>query len=235
LERRWDQALQRVRAIENQIALHTRGQGMVVAPTREELEQLASKLQMVWESPDVEMRVKKRIVRTVIKEIVVDVDSAAGEVIVVIHWNGGVHTEVRLPRRRRGQNSSQVSKEVIDTVRDLSLLCSDKMIAAFLNRNGLLTGRGNRWTRDHVTALRSYHQIPCHSADAQAAEGWMNLTQAARVLNVNPRTLRLAMEHATKSKRAIRCPTAPGSSIGAHYKPLPPRTSFSAVNGRSRY
>src|SRR5262249_30009559 len=157
---------QRVQTIENQIALHMHGQGMIVAPAREELEQLASKLQMVWESPDVEMRVKKRIVRTLIKEIVVDVDSAAGEVIVVIHWNGGVHTEVRLPRRRRGQNSSQVSKEVIDTVRDLSLICSGKIIAAFLNRNGLSTGRGNRWTRDHVAALRSYHQIPRHSADA---------------------------------------------------------------------
>jgi hypothetical protein len=141
---------------------------------------------MVWESPEVEMRLKKRIVRTLIKEIVVDVDSAAGEVIVVIHWNGGVHTEVRLPRRR--------SKEVIDTVRDLALICSDKTIAAFLNRNGLLTGRGNRWTRDHVAALRSYHQIPRHSADAQAAAGWMNLTQAARVLNIDPRTLRLAVE-----------------------------------------
>ena len=116
-----------------------------MAPTRGELEQLASKLQMVWESPDVEMRVKKRIVRTLIKEIVVDVDSTAGEVIVVIHWNGGVHTEIRLPRRRRGQNSGQVSKEVIDTVRDLSLICSDKIIAAFLDRNGLLTGRGNPW------------------------------------------------------------------------------------------
>jgi hypothetical protein len=115
-------------------------------------------------------------------------------VIVVIHWNGGVHTEVQLPRRRRGQNNSQVSKEVIDTVRDLSLICSDKIIATILNRNGLLAGRGNRWTRDHVTALCSYHQIPRHSADAQAAEGWMNLTQAAHVLNINARTLRLAVE-----------------------------------------
>src|SRR5262249_47996375 len=86
------------------------------------------------------------------------------------------------------------SKEVIGTVRDLSLICSDKIIAAFLNHNGLSTGRGNRWTRDHVATLRSYHQIPRHSADAQAAEGWMNLTQAARVLNINPRTLRLAVE-----------------------------------------
>jgi Recombinase zinc beta ribbon domain len=157
LERRWDQASQRVQTIEIQIALHMYGQGIVVTPTQEKLEQLASKLQMVWESPGVEMRVMKRIVRTLVKESVVEVDSAAGEVIVVIHWSGGMHTEVRLPRRRRGQNSSQVSKEVIDAVRDLSLICSDKTIAAFLSRNGLLTGRGSRWTRDHVTALRGYH------------------------------------------------------------------------------
>jgi hypothetical protein len=58
LERRWDQALQRVQTIENQFARHMRGQEVVVAPTREELEQLASKLQTVWEGPDVEMRLK---------------------------------------------------------------------------------------------------------------------------------------------------------------------------------
>jgi hypothetical protein len=40
----------------------------------------------------------------------------AGEVILVIHWKGGVHTELRLPRRRRGQNSAQTSKAIIDTV-----------------------------------------------------------------------------------------------------------------------
>jgi hypothetical protein len=97
----------------------------------------------------------------------------------------------------------QVSKEVSDTVRALSLICSHKIIAAFLNRNGLLTGRGNRWTRDHVTALRSYHQIPRYSVDAQAAEGWMNLTQAARVQNINPRTLRLAVERGQIEARVI--------------------------------
>jgi hypothetical protein len=46
------------------------------------------------------MRLKKRIVRTLIEEIIVDVDSTAGEVIVIIHWKGEVHTELRLPRRR---------------------------------------------------------------------------------------------------------------------------------------
>ena len=181
LERRWNQALQRVHAIENQVAERMHDQSAVMAPPRQELEELANKLQTIWESPDVDMRLKKRIVRTLIKEIIVDVDNDACEVIVVIHWNGGVHTEVRLPRRRRGQNSSQAPKEVIEAVRELSHICSDKTIASVLNRNGLVTGRGNRWTREHVTALRTYHQVPCYSADVQGAEGWANLTQAAHM------------------------------------------------------
>src|SRR5215467_8868798 len=194
LERRWNQALQRVHAIERQVAERMHDQSAVMAPPRQELEELANKLQTIWESPDVDMRLKKRIVRTLIKEIIVDVDNDACEVIVVIHWNGGVHTEVRLPRRRRGQNSSQAPKEVIEAVRELSHICSDKTIASVLNRNGLVTGRGNRWTREHVTALRTYHQIPCHSADVQGAAGWVNLTQAAHILNLSPKTLRLAVE-----------------------------------------
>jgi hypothetical protein len=41
------------------------------------------------------MRLKTRIVRTLIKEIVVDVDSAASEVMVAIHCKGRVRIEVR--------------------------------------------------------------------------------------------------------------------------------------------
>ncbi|APO77230.1 hypothetical protein AM571_PA00350 (plasmid) [Rhizobium etli 8C-3] len=34
------------------------------------------------------------------------------------------------------------------------------MIAGVLNRNGLSTGNGNHWTRERITALRSYRKIP---------------------------------------------------------------------------
>jgi hypothetical protein len=74
-------------------------------------------------------RLRKRIVRTLIHEVVVDVDAQAGEIILIIHWKGGVHTELRLPRRRRGQNSSQTSKDVIEAVRVLARICSDDVLA----------------------------------------------------------------------------------------------------------
>lgn len=114
---------------------------------------------------------KKRIVRSLIHEIVVDLDAAASEVVLVIHWIGGVHTEVRVPRRRRGQNSTHTAPETIDAVRALARICSDAMSANVLNRNGRKTGRGKFWTCERVMALRSHHSIPVCSETSQARVG----------------------------------------------------------------
>ena len=193
LERRWNHALQRVREIELQIHQHADLQDHA-APTREEFADLAGDLEALWNDPETDTRLKKRIIRSLIRDIIVDVDAAAGEVILVIHWKGGAHTELRLPRRRRGQNSTHTSKNAVDAVRVLARICADQFIASFLNRNGLRTGRGNRWTQERVTALRSHHGIACYDPDKRSAEAWMNLTEAARLLGVSARTLRIAAE-----------------------------------------
>jgi DNA invertase Pin-like site-specific DNA recombinase len=194
LERRWNQALQRVHEIEGRIDQHLQGQRQSPAPSREEFESLAADLETVWNGPHADVRLKKRLVRTLIHEVVVDVDADAGEVILLIHWKGGVHTELRLPRRRRGQNSRHTSSEIVEAVRALAHICSDDLLANALNRSGRLTGHGNRWTRERVTALRTHHEIPCYDRERREVEGWMNLTQAAHLLGISARTLRLAVE-----------------------------------------
>jgi hypothetical protein len=76
----------------------------------------------------------------------------------------------------------------------LVLIASDDLIAGILNRNGLLTGHGNRWTRERVTAHRSHHKIPVFRPAPDGNEPWLNLNKAARLLGVAPKTLRLAAE-----------------------------------------
>jgi hypothetical protein len=63
-----------------------------------------------------------------------------------------------------------------------------------LNRNGLRTGRGNRWTRERVTALRSHHGTPVHQRTPEDSAPWLNLNRAAALLRISPKTLRLAVE-----------------------------------------
>ncbi len=61
---------------------------------------------MVWSAPTTDARLKKRIVRTLIHEVVADINDDASEIVIVVHWTGGVHSEIRLPKRRRGQRNS---------------------------------------------------------------------------------------------------------------------------------
>ena len=96
--------------------------------------------------------------------------------------------------RRRGQNGAQTSKHVVQPVRILARIRSDAMSAGILTRSGLQTGRGNRWIKERVTSLRSHDNIPCHTAERQTEEGWMNLTQAADFLHISSTTLRMALE-----------------------------------------
>jgi DNA invertase Pin-like site-specific DNA recombinase len=192
LERRWNLALQHLQAIEGRIEQHSAAIDQAPATSGEDLHQLANQLESIWTDPATSARLKKRIVRTLIEEVLVDIDSSQAELILTLHWKGGVHTELRLPRRRRGQCSTQTSRELIDAITVLARIASDDMIASVLNRNGHLTGRGNRWTRERVTALRSHHRIPCHTPDEQ--QPWINLTDAAALLDISPRTLRLAID-----------------------------------------
>ena len=206
LERRWNVALEEARAIETRITAESECEQATSVGAVEEFEDLAGNLEALWSDPRADERTKKRLLRALIREIVVDIDEQTSEVVLLIHWKGGVHTPLRLPRRRRGQNSVQTPKDIVEVVRVLSRIYSDEMIAGVLNRAKLPTARGNYWTRALVTSLRFNHEISCHDARQQAAEGWLNLSQAARLVGVATRTLRLAIERGyIAAERPIDC------------------------------
>jgi DNA invertase Pin-like site-specific DNA recombinase len=193
LERRWDAALQRVSDVEQRMEAARRRQAKELPGGIDSLRDVAGDLGAIWNHPDTDVRLKKRLVRALIHEVVVDLDEASREVVLVIHWQGGVHSERRVRRRGRGCCRS-APVEVIDAVRSLARVLSDTLIAGFLNRNDLRTGHGNRWGKERVEYLRKKNQIARHDADVQQAEGWLTLCKAAAELGVSPRTMRLALE-----------------------------------------
>jgi DNA invertase Pin-like site-specific DNA recombinase len=193
LEARWNRALARVGEVESKIAVHNAATPAVAAVDPAALGCLASHLKAVWSAQTTNARLKKRIVRTLIEEVVADIDDAASEIVLAVHWAGGAHSEIRLPKRRRGQRNS-TSADVIAAVRQLALIANDDLIAGILNRNGLRTGHGNRWTRERVTSLRSHHRIPVFRPAEDGSKPWLNLSEAAKLLKVAPKTLRLAAE-----------------------------------------
>ncbi|TNJ38903.1 recombinase family protein, partial [Phaeobacter sp. B1627] len=106
LEARWNRALQRVQEIEHKLAQHDTASPEGTPLPTEDLVVLGANLERVWFAPVTDARLKKRIVRTVIQEVVADLDDDASEIVLLVHWAGGAHTEIRLPKRCRGQRNA---------------------------------------------------------------------------------------------------------------------------------
>jgi hypothetical protein len=130
--------------------------------------------------------VKKRILRTVLHEIVINHTEDGRAHMLVLHWQGGVHTELRVQRNRPGQHRRVTDTNVIELIRELSKVCSDAAIAATLNRLGYRTGAGKTWRTHSVHNVRYHHRLPNYTK----GEDWLTVEQAAKTLHVSETVIR---------------------------------------------
>jgi hypothetical protein len=55
---------------------------------------------------------------------------------MIIHWKGGKHTRLVIPRNRKGQHRFVTDRAIVDVVRELARAQPDQHIARVLNRLG---------------------------------------------------------------------------------------------------
>jgi DNA invertase Pin-like site-specific DNA recombinase len=182
LEGRWNAAMARLRACEAR--LHETATAPAPAPDREELFRLAGDLKTAWEAPTTDAGVKQRLVRAVIEEIVVDLDAATSEIVLVIHWRGGQHSEIRVRKPAPGEHRKRAPAQAEAVIREMAGTWSDEHIAATLNRMGFRTGQGLSWSKRRVEAYRRTNEIPGY-APARKDGQWVTMRDAAKALAVS--------------------------------------------------
>jgi hypothetical protein len=201
LEARWNLALKQVAAAEERLETSRSAAIAFSEAERARLLRLGSDLRTVWEHEAAPVTLKKRILRTLIEEIIADVDEQANELIFRIHWAGGVHTVMRVHKNRPGHHGRVTDREVVDLVRELAAVASDAAIASLLNRLGYETGAGNGWNQTRVCTLRGYHDIACF--DAAAPRKWITLAEAAERLEVGVSVIRTLINRGTLSAKQV--------------------------------
>lgn len=193
LEQRWEEALQRQAEAEQHLTQVQSEEEFLSAEECERTRSLAADLPRLWESPDCPVELKKRLLRTVIEEIVINLEEEPPRVVAHLHWNGGVHTELRVPRRRTGRNRYAASGDLVELVRNLAQILTDRPIATVLNRLGYRTGRGNTWTRERVCSLRNKQGIRIYDPTKPAEV--VTLKGAAELLGISTRRVRALNKH----------------------------------------
>ena len=188
LERRWNEKLVQLRDLEMQLdnLSQTEQTPALSAEDCARLMILGKDLVKAWNRPGVSVETRKKIIRLLIKEIIIDV---VGETLaLVIHWQGGDHTEMKVKKNKVGQTRWTTDAGVVDLVRILARQLPDNVIAAILNRSGKTTVHGASWTRTHVRGLRNTHGIPVYREGERAERGEVTLDEAAETLKVSRAT-----------------------------------------------
>ena len=156
LEIRWNAALQKAGQLEAKLQDFDRDFQSGPVPDREVLLSLAQDLPALWDLPSTDMRLKQRIVRILIREIVADVDEKTKEILLLLHWAGGRHSELRLKKNATGRHGRCTSLEAIEIIRQIANTFTDEQIATTLNRLGMRTGTGNTWNEIRVRSARHH-------------------------------------------------------------------------------
>ncbi len=191
LERRWNEALACVEAVEQRLEQHRHGAVERPSHDRDQLLGLAKRLPEVWNDDRTDARAKQRIVRVLIEEVIADVDLDKGEVLLVVRWAGGRHSELRAKRRRLGQHRLTTCTETIEIVRRMGPYWNDRQIAATLNRLGIKTATGLAWTAARVTGVRYATGLTDEVLKAAADnEPSVTLIEASRRLGTSTITVR---------------------------------------------
>jgi len=181
LETRWNSALQSVTELERRVQALAQAPPSISPEQKKQLLEFGEDLPRLWNHPQASVELKKQILRTVVEDIVVQSTPESSEYRLQIHWAGGVHTQLVVPRNKSGMHRRRADGQVLELVAELVKVCDDRLIAMTLNRLGYRTGQENRWNLSRVSAFRHTHGLP----KFEKRDGWVTLEEAAQVLKVS--------------------------------------------------
>ena len=188
LERRWNAKLEEVEVVQATLVALSQHQRALTDDERVTILGLGERFPEVWDSPHCPMALRKTIIRTVVKEVIVNEDAATERLQCIIHWQGGSHTSFEMPKPQWGI-ADKTAPDTIELIRQMAARYSDEEIARVLNKHGRRTGKGNRWTTNRVGAARRRSVIDGHRRPCPDPEVF-SLQQAARYCGVSSTTIK---------------------------------------------
>lgn len=200
LEARWNAALTRLRDCEARLEA-ARSQPSA-APDRGRLMSVAADLETAWNSASTAMSAKQRLVRTLIQEVVVDVDDETREIILVLHWRGGQHSELRIKKPNSGEHTKRAPVAADTVIRDMATKWSDEHVAATLNRMGLKTGQGLSWSAKRIASHRRTHGIAGYESKIKDGH-CLTMSEAAAQFDVSHYAIRCLIENGALPARQV--------------------------------
>jgi DNA invertase Pin-like site-specific DNA recombinase len=188
LEQRWNDKLEALEKLQGELDAHSDAAASLSPAKKAAILALGDDFAAVWDDPACPMVLKKKIARTLINEIIVDLDEAAQALHMIIHWHGGCHTAFTLPKPHSGAVAHKTALEDLELITKMARRYRDDEIARVLSKLGRRTGKGNRWTQSRVAFVRKKYAIDPPD-EATRDSSILTLAQATQHSGVSDTTL----------------------------------------------
>jgi DNA invertase Pin-like site-specific DNA recombinase len=211
LERAWEDKLRAVEAIEQEYA-RWRSEGPLVigAADRAQLQRLGENLPRVWHAATTSTDDRKRLLRLVMRDIVIDAKRLRGQVWLKIGWQTGATSEHRLQRRVHTYRDYIHIEGLRKRIAELNAAGKmDKEIAAILNREGFVAARACTFKGENVWLLRTRWGIPTVKINGIAPnpgrwpDGTFSVQGAAAAIGITAQTVFKYLERGLLSGRQL--------------------------------
>jgi DNA invertase Pin-like site-specific DNA recombinase len=151
LEALWEGALQQRERLQRERAEFERRQEHPLGQAdREQIRDLISDLDRVWEAETTSMEDRKTLIRFLIKRVHLDGISQAGKIGIDVEWHTGAHTALTIDRPLVGVWAPRTPQGAVERIRDLLPGEDYDAIAAKLNEEGFSTAKGLKYDEKSV-------------------------------------------------------------------------------------
>jgi len=205
LERRWNAKLEELEQTKAALASLDQHRPSLTDADQERIRAWGESFSHVWNNKDCPGTLKKQIARTIIEEVIAS-DADESTLRFVIHWKGGVHTELTTPRPKSSA-AQQTSMESLEIIRKMAVRYGDDQIASVLNRLGHRTGKELRWNQTRVKTARRNHGIAGQKR-AEPDPEILSLSAAAKYCGVSNKSIERLVQRGVLPMQQV-APRAP--------------------------
>src|SRR6202158_1011888 len=160
LEQRWNDAMQRLLELEAELANFERQTlRTITADQKRQILQLASNYPRLWTAPSTAARDRKRMIRLLIRDITVTKGQEPKLLRLHIRWQGGAIETIELRLSPNRAEAVRYPDAFIAHIRALAATHDDDETVVLLNRDGLTSSTGRRFTVSMIRWIRYKHRI----------------------------------------------------------------------------
>jgi DNA invertase Pin-like site-specific DNA recombinase len=201
LERRWNEKLEELEDAKKYLKTIGNERHYFSDEEKEKILTFGERFSEAWVNKNCSNSLRKKIIRTIIEEVIVHFDEEGQRLNFVIHWKGGCHTEFEMPKPVSGVGR-KTSLEDLEIIRGMAFRYGDDAIARVLNKLGRKSATGKRWNESRVRTIRGKYSIAGHIHTMKDPE-ILSLGQSAKYLDVSRTTIKRLAANGVLEKKQI--------------------------------